>query len=205
MGPLMFDPCPTVDSRDPKAYARYAARLDDAIPDWWTCDLGRLVPALAAEALKRRPLPCISVRQPWARLIDLGIKGVENRNRRVNHRGLVGIHASQAIDKDALRHTDVRQALGIRDAARWAVGPDCATGVIVAVAELTDCHSARSGPACCKPWGETSDAGTIHHLVLANVRRLPTPVPAKGSLALPWTAPPEVAAQVWVQLAEVAP
>lgn len=208
MIPLPFDPCPTIDSRDPQAYARYASRLDGAVPDWWTCDLKVLVPALRAEAYKRHPLKCISVRQPWTQLIALGIKSPENRSRNVKHRGLIGIHASQPLAID-VHWNDVQIATiqshpESHDLLRPLDWRDLPRGAIVAVAELVDCHPARSGwDPCCQPWGETSDGGPIHHLVLRDVRRLETPVPAKGSLVLPWQATSEVAAQVWAQLAEV--
>ncbi|OLT17744.1 hypothetical protein BJF78_36600 [Pseudonocardia sp. CNS-139] len=50
-------------------------------------------------------------------------------------------------------------------------------GAVIAVAELVDCHR-DSG--CCTPWGEPD----VHHLVLANVRRLVMPVSAVGRLGL---------------------
>jgi hypothetical protein len=79
-------------------------------------------------------------------------------------------------------------------------------GAIVAVATLVDCHEAQQVVAvpdatCCWPWGERYHNGKpAWHLVLDNVRRLRTPVSAKGSLAMPWTVPAEIEAQVLAQL-----
>lgn len=41
----------------------------------------------------------LSVRQPWANLICLGIKDIENRSRRTNYRGEILIHAPAKFDK----------------------------------------------------------------------------------------------------------
>lgn len=78
-------------------------------------------------------------------------------------------------------------------------------GAVIAVATVVDCHSA--GPCVnlqCHPWGEAEHNGKpAWHIVFADVRRLPDPVPAKGSLAVPWQAPGGVAAQVQTQLDKV--
>jgi hypothetical protein len=207
---MRFDPNPTVDSRDPDAYAKYASRLDDSQPDWWTCDLSRLAPALAAESLKRHPLPCISVRQPWAWALVVGAKPIENRARTyrpIKHSGQVGIHASKASDEEDFHDPRIRAAL----AERGLIGNGLkvrdvfAFGAIIGTVNITDCHPAKWIPVgydtCCRPWGEPGPDNW--HVECADGRQLPTPVPAKGSLALPWTAPPDVAAQVWAQLVEV--
>lgn len=210
MDVLMFDPCPTVDSRDPDAYAKYAARLDDAVPDWWTCDLNRLVPQLAVEALKRHPLPCISVRQPWAWALVVGAKPTENRARTyrpIKYQGPVGIHASKACDEEDFHDPRIRAAL----AERGLVGNGIkirdvfAFGAIIGTVNITDCHPARwsraSNDTCCRPWGEPGPDNW--HISCTSERQITEPVPARGSLALPWQAPPDVAAKVWAQLAEV--
>jgi hypothetical protein len=49
-----YDPHPTIDSRDPQAYAKYAKRLDDECPGWYHDDLGRMAGELADEARNRR-------------------------------------------------------------------------------------------------------------------------------------------------------
>lgn len=75
-------------------------------------------------------------------------------------------------------------------------------GAVIAVARLVGCHLAG---ACvlptCHPWGELEHNGKpAWHIELADVRRLPKPVPARGSLALPWRLPEDVAGQVQAQL-----
>lgn len=41
-------------------------------------------------------MKAITLREPWATGVALGLKGVETRGRRTNYRGLVGIHAAKA-------------------------------------------------------------------------------------------------------------
>lgn len=48
----------------------------------------------------------LSIRQPWADLVLDGLKTVETRTWRTNYRGLLGVHASQKPDLDALVRFD---------------------------------------------------------------------------------------------------
>jgi hypothetical protein len=75
-------------------------------------------------------------------------------------------------------------------------------GAVVAVAKLAGCHPAGTCVLeACHPWGESMHNGKpAWHIELADVRRLPKPVPARGSLALPWQLPAGVAEQVQAQL-----
>lgn len=81
-------------------------------------------------------------------------------------------------------------------------------GAVLAVATLADCHpvqpdSASPTGVCCPPWGEFLHNGKrAWHLVLADVRRLPKPVPAAGKQLVPWTAPEGVETAVRTQLAK---
>jgi hypothetical protein len=82
-------------------------------------------------------------------------------------------------------------------------------GAVVAVATLADCHPAAYGGApgqtCCEPWGEARyNGGDCFHLVLADVVRLPNPVPARGMQAVPWRMPEDVAGRIAAQLADKA-
>lgn len=150
-------------------------------------------------------LPCITVRQPWALVIATGHKTVENRGRPTSYRGPVGIHAARAHDPAG----DVDP----RILRLWGPEPrvGAPVGAVVAVAELVDCHEATltgrllGSEPCCLPWGDREYRGRpAWHLVLADARRLDWPVPARGSLAMPWRLPAEQTAAVLAQLAEVA-
>jgi hypothetical protein len=114
----------------------------------------------------------LTVWQPWADCIASGAKPIENRTRPFHYRGPLAIHAGLRRDRHAERWPLVRAAVGDPD-----VLP---TGALVAVADLVDCHP---DTGCCRPWGEPG----AYHLVLAHVRRLRRPIPARGQLGL-WDA-----------------
>ncbi len=140
-------------------------------------------------------LAAITVRHPWALAISSGRKNIENRTRPTSFRGQLAIHAGAARSKEGDLDERIIADWG-QDASRLA--PHWYRAVI-AVVDLIDCHP--SGDACtgrCIPWGDP----TGYHLVLANARRLDDPVPAKGSLGLPWRLPEDVDQAVRDQLAE---
>lgn len=147
----------------------------------------------------------ITVRPPWAQAIAVGAKPIENRGARFprRYRGPVLIHAGSSWSARGAVDDRVARTLGFEDCHR-------ATSVrsaILAVADLVDVHPAS--PACCEPeggchpWGETSyeEAGgrrveQVTHLVLDEVRRLPSPVDYReGHLGL-WRPPPWLVAAV---------
>lgn len=77
-------------------------------------------------------------------------------------------------------------------------------GAVVATAAIVGCH--RAG-ACvveqCHPWGDlTYNDKPAWHIELADVLRLPKPVPVRGQIAVPWRLPEDVAAAVNAQLVE---
>ena len=141
----------------------------------------------------------ISVRQPFAWAIAVGAKTIENRSRNVHWRGEVAIHASQARFPGGGRDSRIMQLL------HAGTADDAPRGAIVAVAQLVDCHPAAQHDdcsTCCDPWGmAVYNNRRAFHLVLADIRRLPEPVPCRGQLAIGWAVPPETAQAVRTQLA----
>ncbi|MHB0857119.1 MAG: ASCH domain-containing protein [Anaerolineae bacterium] len=79
-------------------------------------------------------MKCLSVRQPWAQLIVIGEKDVENRTWRTNYRGPLLIRASLRMDEfDAGYLASEVRACGYD----W---PDTLpVGGIIGVATLADC------------------------------------------------------------------
>ncbi len=127
---------------------------DDA--EWWTYpappDPGRLPPA----------------------------KTCENRTWNTYVRGPLLIHAGKGWDRAGERDPRVIRMWNAvtpglvfrREAWTWA-------GHVTGVARLVDCH--LSTPGCCPPWGAYGvGSDVVHHLILDDVRALPTPVPATG-------------------------
>lgn len=112
----------------------------------------------------------LSVRQPWAWAISQGRKEVENRNWRTSYRGLVYIHASTKLDRDALAWLSAK--------AKVQPPREFVFGAVVAVAMLSDVVTRRAAkrfhPWFFGPYG----------FVLTQVRALRTPVKTKGQLGL---------------------
>jgi hypothetical protein len=117
-------------------------------------------------------IKALTIWQPWAECIATGAKTIENRRRPFRYRGPLAVHAGLRRDRHAESWPQMRALVG--DPAALV------TGALVAVADLVDCHPDRG---CCRPWGDPD----AHHLVLANIRRLPQPVPARGQRGL-WDA-----------------
>lgn len=138
----------------------------------------------------------ISVRQPYAEAVASGAKRVENRSRPVRWSGEVAIHAGLAWHRDGDRDSRILVLPG--------VGRDLPRGVIVAVAQIVDCHLAVSSDhtaVCCEPWGmHTYNHQPAWHIVLDQIRRLPRPVPCKGLLTIGWPVPADVENAVRAQL-----
>lgn len=128
-------------------------------------------------------MKALTICQPYAHLIAIGEKRVENRTWPANYRGPLAIHAGKS-----------RSWLLADDEERY---PDMAFGASVAVAQLVDClsnaaitlgriskeliwvrtHEHAEGPFC---W------------ILDDVKPLPEPIPARGYPSL-WTIPPDIA------------
>lgn len=131
-------------------------------------------------------MKAITICQPYAHLVEIGEKPIENRTWPTNYRGEISIHAGKS-----------RAWLDDGDEERY---PDMAFGAVVALATLADCqrvshlprelrdHEHANGPWC---W------------MLTGVRRLPAPVPCRGAQGL-WVLPSDVEAAVRAVLAEVA-
>jgi hypothetical protein len=116
----------------------------------------------------------LSVQQPWAWLICYGPKPVENRAWRTSYRGLLLIHASQAVDLEAV--AALRNYPGVR------LPIDYVTGAIVGRAQLVDCVEDYPSEWFCGPYG----------LVLDQRAGLPA-FRCRGKLGL-WRPTPEILA-----------
>ncbi|MEU6460276.1 hypothetical protein [Streptomyces sp. NPDC047065] len=132
----------------------------------------------------------ISIKQPWTAAVLAGAKTVENRPR-LWKPGWVLLHASKSIDQPALRLPLV---------ARAVRGRQLATGAVVGIARITDCHQDPAGTEPCSEWAHRED----WHLVLADVQELPLPIPAPGQLG-PWKPSPDLITRVFQQLPDFHP
>jgi hypothetical protein len=108
----------------------------------------------------------LSIRQPWASLIVLGHKDVENRTWRTDYRGSVLVHAS--LRADDITADEIERRFGVR------LSNDPPRGGIVGVTKLID---------CVRPHPSRWYAPEHFAFVLANSRPLPF-VRWKGALSL---------------------
>jgi len=114
----------------------------------------------------------LSVRQPWASLIILGLKSVEIRSWPTSHRGPLFIHAAKTLDERAL--------------GRFRLS-DVPTGALIGVVDLIGVEPFT--PATWRKLApEHLDTGPftlgLYAWTLADPRPLQQPVPWRGDRSL---------------------
>ena len=130
-------------------------------------------------------MKALSLRQPWASLVAAGSKRYETRSWATAYRGLVAIHASarwQAADRALCEIGFWAECLHI-PRGRWQELP---LGAVLAICTLADCvpvENLRPGPVEPECFFGNYAAGR-YAWRLEDVRLLPQPVSARGSLGL---------------------
>lgn len=128
-------------------------------------------------------MKAITICQPYAELIAVGSKRVENRVWPTNYRGPLLIHAGKSRDWLILDDS------GAMDIEYGIPVANMAFGAVVATARLIDCvrHEAIEAGKYDEiyPWVK----GHRHAIgpwcwILEGVRRLPNPLPARGAQGL---------------------
>lgn len=151
-------------------------------------------------------LKALSLTQPWASLVALGIKQVETRSWATQHRGWIAIHASKGFPKWAVETCFEDEFCAPLKAAGFEKPGGLPTGAIIGVVRIIGYL-----PTSRITIGETTDysAGTIskleelygdygenrYGLFLADAVALPEPIPCKGALSL-WQVPPDIEARI---------
>ena len=107
----------------------------------------------------------ISIRQPWAHLIVLGIKDIENRSWKTKYRGRILIHAALKIDWDAVKVLNIPES-------EWHIFKKNRGGII-GETEIIDCVTQSSSKWFEGPFG----------FVLTNSKPLPF-TKIKGKLGI---------------------
>lgn len=141
-------------------------------------------------------MKAITIKQPWASLIVHGIKDIENRNWRTNHRGRVLIHAAGSHGrKFSVDLTDAQTKAAFATIAGETMFGNMPFGSIIGSVEIVDC--VINYPSI---WAEKTENYTfgmnpkihenitgkkvVYNWVLANPILFPEPIPAKGKLSL---------------------
>lgn len=118
----------------------------------------------------------ISIRQPWASAIALGVKTVETRSWSTKYRGPLVIHASKQLTKEAAFFARTEVTLG-------RLPNKLALGAIVAVVNLIESRLMTqdwisSVPAIERLYGDWSPGR--FGWILGDVRALPEPIGYRG-------------------------
>ena len=142
-------------------------------------------------------MKAITVRQPFAGLIICGEKPVENRSRNLagTYRGPVVIHASKTLATVGYNPNPWTILYDLVGLSTWHDQTGVALGTVdlVGVHHATNCdHPEWVGIRFCNSWALANN----HHLVLANPRPFPEPIPHKGALGL-WNFPDELLPEGW--------
>lgn len=125
-------------------------------------------------------IPALTVHRPWAALILLAGKDVENRSWHTNYRGPLLIHAGKTWDDDALPFaSEIRSADGMRAAGWVSVRPDDHETGILGVVDLVDVVRDHTSP-----WAVRGQ----WHWLRARPRMFPEAIPCAGRQGL-WAYP----------------
>ncbi len=151
----------------------------------------------------------LTMYDPWATLVAVGVKRIETRSWGTSYRGLLAIHASKAFAREDMELCSRRPFVQtLREAGVHRPG-DMPRGAVVAVAWLVGCERIPSAPRLPGAAGFDLPKGPelcfgdyrVGRWVwrLQEVHRLHEAVPCKGARRL-WPLPEEVLRAVQAQL-----
>jgi activating signal cointegrator 1 len=136
-------------------------------------------------------MKALSLWQPWASGIALGVKAIETRHWATTYRGPLAVHASKRWNGDQREFAEAERREG-------TIGFGLPFGAIVAVVDLIDIKRSElledAISAVEGRWGNY--APNRFGWLLGNVRPLLVPVPCVGRQSL-WTLDEQTAALVW--------
>lgn len=148
-------------------------------------------------------MKAITLWQPWASLVAIGIKTIETRSWGVPHRGPLAIHAAKRWDEEIAEAC--RQAMEeLKKHGELLLRPECklsgllkfggTLGCIVAVTLLVDCRQMRKAPDAIEAAFGNFGPGRWGWM-LDGVEPVLPPVPCRGMQGL-WDVPEEIAARL---------
>ena len=142
-------------------------------------------------------MKALSLTQPWATAMALGLKEWETRSWPTGFRGIVAIHAAKGFPSWAKRFArDERPSYSLMPSVE-----EMPLGRIVAVGEIVECRtteSIRSELSALElKWGDYHAGRYAYKFNL--LRMIVPPVPAKGALGF-WTIPDDIWQPIQAQL-----
>ena len=130
----------------------------------------------------------LSLWQPWASLVAIGAKRIETRSWETRYRGLVGIHATAAFPQRA-RTLCWQPPFASALVAGGVEHPgNLPRGAVLAVVRLVECRPTGTVRISKDEDAFGDYAAGRFAWLLADIRRLPAPIPAKGMQGL-WGNP----------------
>jgi hypothetical protein len=132
----------------------------------------------------------LSVMQPYATLLAIGVKSIETRSWKTPYRGLLAVHASQTIKREYRERCLAEPFRSVLLDAGYASWQDLPRGVVLATARLIDCIPTEVLVAQSDvylPGNEQAFGFYDPHRygwLLENVEPLPQPIQAVGRLGL---------------------
>jgi hypothetical protein len=153
-------------------------------------------------------MKALTIYQPWASLIALGLKGTETRGRGTRYRGPLVIHAGLRWDAELERlYYTIRGYLAGLGGANLPRLP-LPLGAALAVSEVIDSIEVTVGNQGNQGMFTESDrvlgdcSVGRHVIVLGKPRPLRTPIPCRGAQGL-WTVPPRLEDDIRYQIPDV--
>lgn len=120
-------------------------------------------------------MKAITLEQPFASLVSIGIKTVETVSWETDYRGLLAVHSGESVTQ--VTDSYFRSLL-------TSAGLDCdrlPVGEILAIARLISCERVIKPAIPCYPELAFSDfTPGLYALQLADIKALPKPLPATG-------------------------
>lgn len=120
-------------------------------------------------------MKALSVKNPWAFFIALGIKDVENRTWRTNYRGRIYIHVPRSADSCFVLTGEQRKLFSLHTLAmvQWFVESNVYSQCIIGEAKIIDCvNNSKSSWAEPGRWHWLLDNALIYEKekVIKNVK-----------------------------------
>ena len=134
-------------------------------------------------------MKALTLTQPWASLVALGLKQVETRSWSTRYRGPLAIHAAKVFPSEARAFAEIERALG-RLPGRIACGAILCTVRLVDVRPTEEVSQLVS--ALERYYGDYSRGRWAW--ILDDLKVLPEPIAARGALSL-WEWQPDDAKQ----------
>jgi hypothetical protein len=136
----------------------------------------------------------LSLTQPWATAIAIGVKSVETRSWRTSYRGQIAIHAAKGFPKHAREFASAEHTLR-------RLPSQLPLGAIIAVATIADVTPTEEIElqvgAIERIYGDYSQGR--FGWILKDVISLPESIPCRGALSL-WEVPEDIEQQIREQL-----